>query len=46
MKSFIQHLFFDSALVDQIRKVKIPEGILYNQLISGKITLKEYLKAV
>ena len=46
MKSLIQRLFFDKALVDQIKKIEIPEGMLYNLLISGRITMKEYLKAV
>jgi len=46
MKSFIKDLFFDKTLVQHIKEVKIPEGILYNQLISGKITMQEYLKAI
>ena len=46
MKSFINELFFDKVLVEQIKEVKLPEGLLYNQLISGKITMKEYLQAL
>jgi hypothetical protein len=46
MKSFIKKLLFDKALVNQIREVKLPEGMLYNQLISGKITMREYLQAI
>jgi hypothetical protein len=46
MKSFINELFFDKVLVAQIKDVKLPEGILYNQLISGKITMKEYLQSL
>jgi len=46
MKSMIQNLFFDNTLVNQAKEVKIPEGILYMQLVSGKITLKEYLQLV
>ena len=46
MKSFIENLLCDKALVNQIKEVKMPEGMLYNQLISGKITMQEYLQAV
>jgi len=46
MKSFINELFFDKVLVQQIKEVKVPEGLLYNQLISGKITMKEYLQSL
>ena len=46
MKSFINELFFDKVLVEKIKEVKVPEGILYNQLISGKITMKEYLQSL
>jgi hypothetical protein len=46
MKSLINDLFFDKKLVEQIKEEKLPEGLLYNQLISGKITMAEYLKAV
>jgi hypothetical protein len=46
MKSFINELFFDKVLVEQIKEVKLPEGMLYNQLISGKLTMKEYLQAL
>ncbi len=45
MKSFIKDLMFDSELVDNLRKAKVDNNILYQQLISGKITLKEYLAA-
>jgi hypothetical protein len=43
MKSFIKDLFFDQELVNNIKKVKADKNILYQQLISGRITLKEYL---
>ncbi len=46
MKSMIQNLIFDQALVNQIKEVKVPEGILYMQLVSGKITMKEYLQSI
>ncbi len=45
MKSFIKDLFFDKELVNNIKKVKADNNILYQQLFSGKITLKEYLAA-
>jgi hypothetical protein len=46
MKTFFSKLFFDKELVNQIKEVKPNEGVLYNQLISGRITLKEYLAAI
>jgi hypothetical protein len=46
MKTFFSKLFFDKELVSQIKEEKINEGMLYNQLISGRITLREYLAAV
>ena len=46
MKSFIKNLLFDKVLVNQIKEVRLPEGMLYNQLISGKITMQEYLQAI
>jgi hypothetical protein len=46
MKNFFSSLFFDSDLVKQIKKENVNEGFLYNQLINGKITLKEFLAAV
>jgi hypothetical protein len=46
MKAMFKILFFDRELVNQIKEVKVNEGVLYNQLISGKITLKEYLELI
>ena len=46
MKAMFKILFFDRELVNQIKEVKVNEGVLYNQLISGKITLQEYLELV
>jgi hypothetical protein len=43
MKSIIKDLFFDEKLVNHIKEVKIDKNILYQQLISGRITLQEYL---
>ncbi len=45
MKSLFSNLFYDKDLVNQMREEQVKEGVLYNQLISGKITLKEYLAA-
>ena len=46
MKAMFKILFFDRELVNQIKAEKVNEGVLYNQLISGKITLKEYLQLI
>lgn len=45
MKSLLKELFFDKSLVKRMRQDNINPGILYQQLISGKITLQEYLAA-
>lgn len=45
MKSILNHLFFDKELVKKIKTNKTNEHLLYNHLISGKITLREYLMA-
>ena len=45
MKSILKELFFDRSLVKKMRQDKVNPGILYQQLISGKITLQEYLAA-
>ena len=45
MKSFIKDLIFDIELVDSLKKAKLDNNILYQQLINGKITLREYLAA-
>lgn len=44
MKQLIKQLFFDRELVESI-KVSNRE-YLYIQLMSGKITMKEYIAAV
>ncbi|MBS1601850.1 MAG: hypothetical protein JST42_04225 [Bacteroidetes bacterium] len=44
MKQLIEQLFFDRELVESI-KVSNRE-YLYIQLMSGKITMKEYIAAV
>jgi len=43
MTSIIKNLFFDEELVNNIKKIKADKNILYQQLISGRITLQEYL---
>ena len=45
MKSIIKILFFDKELVTTIKNAKIEKANLYNLLFSGKITMKEYLRA-
>lgn len=46
MKTIIQALVFDRELVHQLKKAKPSKGHLYNQLVSGKITLQEYLRSI
>jgi hypothetical protein len=43
MKKLIKTLFFDREVVEAIKKTQ-PE-ILYAHLMSGKITMKEYVAA-
>ena len=45
MKTLIKQLFFDKQLVEAIKSTKTDREILYLQLISGKITMKEYMAA-
>ena len=45
MKSIIKDLFFDKELVDQIKEMKVDTELLYIQLMTGKITLQEYMAA-
>ena len=45
MTSFIKTLFFDKELVSKIKKTSPDINFLYAQLISGKITLQEYVIA-
>jgi len=45
MNSIIKELLFDKELVKQIKGSKVEDGILYQSLISGKITLEEFLAA-
>ncbi len=43
MKAFIKQLFFDKEIVDAITAVKASREMAYVQLISGRITMKEYI---
>lgn len=45
-KTALQGLLFDQELVTNIKKAKLDKEHLYNHLISGKITLEEYVQAV
>jgi hypothetical protein len=45
MSSIIKSLFFDKELVSKIKKSDLDSNVLYVQLISGKITLQEYIAA-
>jgi hypothetical protein len=43
MKAILKNLAFDKELVKQIKKSNLTSELLYVQLISGKITLQEYM---
>ena len=45
MKALIQQLFFDKEIVDAIKASKSGREMLYIQLMSGRITMKEYVAA-
>jgi hypothetical protein len=45
MKQFIKQLFFDREVVESIKIAQPTREFLYTQLISGKITMKEYIAA-
>jgi hypothetical protein len=44
MKTIINEMIFDTEMVNQLKSSGIQKEILYVQLISGKITLEEYLE--
>jgi len=46
MTSIIKALFFDKELVNKIKEAKPDSNFLYTQLISGKITMREYAAAL
>lgn len=43
MKAIINELFFDKQLVNTVKTEKPNTDLLYNLLMSGRITMKEYL---
>jgi len=43
MKSIMEELVFDKEVVESLREAEVNNAILYTHLISGKITLQEYL---
>ena len=45
MKQLIKQLFFDRELVEYLKLSKPTRELLYVQLMSGKITMKEYIAA-
>jgi hypothetical protein len=45
MKSFFKKILTDKPFVVQNKEAEIGNAQLYNLLFSGKITLKEYIKA-
>jgi hypothetical protein len=45
MITIIKSLLFDKELVSQIKKSNTDKNFLYTQVISGKITLQEYIAA-
>jgi hypothetical protein len=45
MKALIQQLFFDKEIVDAIKASQAGREMLYIQLMSGRITMKEYIAA-
>lgn len=45
MKQLIKQLFFDRELVESIRGTQASREFLYIQLMSGRITMKEYIAA-
>ncbi|MDR3712774.1 MAG: hypothetical protein P4L51_08160 [Puia sp.] len=46
MKSLLKDLFFDKELVARIKEMKVDTDLLYIQLMTGKITLQEYMAAL
>jgi hypothetical protein len=44
MTTIIKDLIFDKELVSNMKDSNLNKGLLYNQLISGRITMQEYLR--
>ena len=45
MKSLLKEMFFDKYLVKRIKTEQVNPGVLYQELVRGRITLQEYLAA-
>jgi hypothetical protein len=43
MKAIINELIFDKEMVNKIKQTDINKDLLYHELMSGRITMKEYL---
>jgi hypothetical protein len=43
MKALIKQLFFDREIVEAMKATKATSEMAYIQLISGRITMKEYV---
>ncbi|WP_207632474.1 hypothetical protein [Foetidibacter luteolus] len=39
----IKDLFYDKEVVNTLKETEINQAILYTHLLSGRITMKEYL---
>lgn len=44
IRKVISTLWFDNEVVDLLKEQKVSDDILYTYLISGKISLGEYVK--
>ena len=44
MKAIINEMVFDKEMVNMLKQANMNKEMLYNQLISGRITMKEYLE--
>ena len=44
MKKLLKGLVYDKNLISSLKQANLTEDFMYNQLMSGKITLKEYLR--
>ena len=46
IRRIITALWFDNEIVDALKEQNVSKDILYTHLISGKISLKEYLSLI
>ncbi|CAN5695388.1 hypothetical protein BH10BAC3_BH10BAC3_03610 [soil metagenome] len=44
MKTIISEMVFNTEMVNLLKQADMNKEMLYNQLISGRITMKEYLE--